>query len=139
MPGAVSLLAWGRLIDAGARARHKARAALKAAGLPPPEWYDILQLLGRHGAQRPRDIQHKLGIEQYTLSRLLARMDQAGLVAMQPCTVDRRGQITALTAQGEACRAAMWPTYAAAIRSAIEARLDPDERVQLAVMLEKIA
>jgi hypothetical protein len=33
----------------------------------------------------------------------------------------------------------MWPAYAAAIRAAIETRLDPDERIQLAGMLDRVA
>ena len=138
-PAAITLLAWDRLLGAGARALRTARAELKRAGLPPLEWYDILVALDRRGASRPRDLQGVLGIEQYNLSRLLSRMDHAGLVTIAPCPGDGRGQIVALTAQGQACRAAMWPAYAAAIHGSIETRLDADERIHLAGMLQKVA
>jgi DNA-binding MarR family transcriptional regulator len=138
-PAAITLLAWDRLLGAGARALRTVRSELKRAGLPPLEWYDILVTLERRGSLRPRDLQRVLGIEQYNLSRLLSRMEQAGLVAVAPCPGDGRGQIVALTADGAGRRAAMWPAYAAAIHGAIEVRLDPDERIQLAGMLDKVA
>ena len=138
-PAAITLLAWDRLLGAGARALRTARAELKRAGLPPLEWYDILVALDRRGAMRPRDLQRVLDIEQYNLSRLLARMQRAGLVTVAPCLSDGRGQIVALTEAGVACRTAMWPAYAAAIRGSIEAPLEPDERIHLAGMLQKIA
>ena len=138
-PAAITLLAWDRLLGAGARALRAARAELKRAGLPPLEWYDILVALERRGPVRPRDLQRVLGIEQYNLSRLLSRMERAGLVAVAPCPGDGRGQIIALTPDGATRRAAMWPAYAAAIHGSIEARLEPDERIQLAGMLERVA
>lgn len=138
-PAAITLLAWDRLLGAGARALRNVRRELKHAGLPPLEWYDVLVALERQGSMRPRDLQAVVGIEQYTLSRLLARMDAAGLVMATPCPADGRGQIVALTDLGLARRAAMWPAYADAIHGSIETRLDPDERIQLAGMLHKIA
>jgi len=134
-PAAVTLLSWDRLLDAGARAMRAARGELKRAGLPPLEWYDILVALDRRGGLRPRDLKRLLGIEQYNLSRLLSRMAAAGLVTIAGCPGDRRGQIVKLTADGTSSGAAMWPTYAAAI----EPRLDPDSRIQLAAMLDKVA
>lgn len=138
-PAAITLLAWDRLLGAGARALRTARAELRRAGLPPLEWYDILAALERRGPMRPRDVQALVAIEQYNLSRLLARMQAAGLVAVAPCPDDARGQLVALTSTGKAQRAAMWPAYAAAIHGAIETRLGADERIQLATMLDKVA
>jgi DNA-binding MarR family transcriptional regulator len=138
-PAAVTLLAWDRLLGASARALRAARRELRAADLPPLEWYDILVALERGGPARPRDLQARLGIEQYNLSRLLTRMDRAGLVAMAPCPGDARGQIVTLTPAGTARRAAMWPAYATAIRASIEPGLAPDDRIALARMLDKIA
>jgi DNA-binding MarR family transcriptional regulator len=138
-PAAITLLAWDRLLGAGARALRTARTELKRAGLPPLEWYDILVALDRRGPLRPRDLQRVLNIAQYNLSRLLTRMERAGLVTVAPCPGDGRGQIVALTDAGIACRAAMWPAYAAAIEGAMTARLEPDERIVLAGMLQKVA
>lgn len=138
-PSATTLLAYDRLTAAARRSQVAAQVLLDQAGLPPADWYDVLALLDRRGPTRPRDLIAALGIEQYTMSRVLARMTAAGLVAAQPCPDDRRGQVIALTDEGQAARAAMWPVYAGAMAGAIEARLDPDERVQLAILLDKVA
>ena len=138
-PAAITLLAWDRLLGAGARALRTARTELRRAGLPPLEWYDILAVLDRRGALRPRDLQRAVGIEQYNLSRLLSRMQSAGLVCAELCPDDGRGQLVALTPAGRAQRAAMWPAYAGAIHGAIETRLGPDERIALVGMLDKVA
>jgi len=137
-PAAITLLAWDRLLGAGERALRSARGQLRRAGLPPLEWYDVLVALERRGPMRPRDLQPLVGTTQYTLSRLLSRMEAAGLVSVGACPGDGRGQIVALTDAGTAQRAAMWPAYAAAIHHAIETRLDSDDRIQLAGLLAKI-
>lgn len=138
-PSATTLLAYDRLTAAARRSRQAAQGRLEAARLPPADWYDILALLDRRGAMRPRDLVAVLDCEQYTVSRLLARMTATGLVSARPCPGDRRGQVIELTEAGAAARIAMWPVYAGAMAGAIEARLDPEERVQLAILLDKVA
>ena len=138
-PAAITLLAWDRLLGAGARALRTVRTELRHAGLPPLEWYDILAALERRGPLRPRDLQRVVMIEQYNLSRLLARMQAAGLVAIDACPGDGRGQLATLTEDGAKQRDAMWSAYARAIHGAMEVRLGLDERLQLAAMLDKVA
>lgn len=138
-PAAMTLLAWTRLMRAAEIAGHHCAAALRTAGLPPPEWYDVLLALERGGPQRPRALQTALITEQYTLSRLLDRIVQAGLITRTPCTDDARGHILALTDAGKAMRAAMWPVYAEAIEAAVGARLDADGPAALAGLLGPLA
>lgn len=138
-PAAITILAWDRLLNAGARATRTVRSELKRAGMPPLEWYDILLEIERRGPSRPRDLQAFLGIEQYNLSRLLDRMERAGLVATSPAPDDGRGQIVDLTDAGREQRATMWPAYATAIHDAMEQRLEPGERIALAGLLERVA
>ena len=109
MPAATTLLAWTRLLRAADLASQHCAATLRSVGLPPPEWYDLLLALERRGAQRPRDLQIALGTEQYALSRLVDRMVKAGLLTRTPCPEDARGHTLALTIEGRAMRAAMWP------------------------------
>src|SRR3712207_969513 len=71
--------------------------ALKAEGLPPLEWYGVLLELERAGPLRPRDLQGRLLLAQYNLSRLLDRMAAAGTVEKQACAEDGRGQLVAIT------------------------------------------
>ena len=60
----------------------RVESALKAAGLPPLAWYEVLVELDRAGAcgVRPFALEEALQLPQYGLSRLLARMEEAGLV-----------------------------------------------------------
>ena len=75
-----------------ARARPQAamsrvESALKAAGLPPLAWYEVLVELERAGGcgLRPFALEEALLLPQYGLSRLLARMEAAGLVVRGSC------------------------------------------------------
>lgn len=138
-PAAITVLAWDRLLNAGREATRAVRRELRRAGLPPLEWYDVLLEIERRGPSRPRDLQGWLGIEQYNLSRLLTRMERAGLVGVTTCPGDRRGQIVAITAAGAAARRAMWPAYARAIHGTLEQRLDDGERIALAGLLARVA
>ena len=138
-PAALTLLAWNRLLRAADLAQQHCTAALRAVGLPPPEWYDVLIALERRVATRPRDLQAVLATEQYSLSRLIDRMVKAGLVRRAPCPGDARGHLLQLTIEGLAMRAAMWPIYAEAIETALGARVNEDDRAALARLLAPLA
>jgi DNA-binding MarR family transcriptional regulator len=133
------MLAWSRLLRAHKAALGAVEAALKAAGLPPLEWYDVLLELDRGAALRPRDLQGRLVLAQYNLSRLLDRMVAAGLVTRLPCPQDGRGHLVELTPEGRALRAEMWPVYAEAIETAVGARLSQEEAAALADLLGRLA
>ncbi len=59
-----------------------------------------LEALGRLGAQRPGALGESLGITASTLSRNLARLEEAGLVRRESDPEDGRAQRVALTAAG---------------------------------------
>ncbi len=138
-PAAMTLLAWTRLLRAADLASQHCAATLREAGLPPPEWYDVLLALERGGPQRPRDLQVTLSAEQYTLSRLLDRIAKAGLITRTPCPDDARGHTLDLNSEGKAMRAAMWPVYAEAIEAALGARVDDEGCAALASLLAPLA
>jgi DNA-binding MarR family transcriptional regulator len=134
--------AWARL----ARAQHlvlsRIEADLKAVGLPPLAWYDVLLELNRAGAGagglRPFELERRLLLPQYGLSRLIDRIERAGCVERRPCAEDGRGQIVAITGAGRELRARMWPVYAAAIEAAVGAALSDAEAEHLAALLGKV-
>lgn len=137
-PSDAAILAWTRLVRAHAAALGTIEAALKARGLPSLEWYDVLLELERAGPLRPRDLQARLLLAQYNLSRLLERMAAAGLVERQACADDRRGQLVAVTEAGRQVRREMWPVYAGAIEAALGSRLEDGEAGTLAALLTRI-
>ena len=137
-PSETAVLAWSRLVRAHDAALATVEQASKAKGMPSLEWYDVLLELERGGPLRPRDLQSRLLLAQYNLSRLLDRMVAPGLVERLVCEDDRRGQLVAATEEGRTLRRRMWPVYAGAIQEAVGARLSEAEAGALAELLRKL-
>src|SRR6476646_3170698 len=99
--------AWVRLMRARDAVLGAIERDLKAAGLPPLAWYDVLWELVRapDGRLRPLEIERETLLAQYNLSRLLDRLEKAGLIAREPCPDDARGQWVVLTEKGRAIQA----------------------------------
>jgi DNA-binding MarR family transcriptional regulator len=132
--------AWARLLRAHAAALGQVEGALKHAGLPALVWYDVLLETERApGGLRPKDLEARMLLAQYNLSRLLDRMEREGLVERLPCAEDGRGQIIRPTDAGRRLRRRMWPIYAGAIRDAVGAKLTEAETRDLAKLLGKLA
>ncbi|MDI3335497.1 MarR family winged helix-turn-helix transcriptional regulator [Defluviimonas aestuarii] len=131
---------WTRLVRASTRVQAEIEATLKAAGLPPLDWYDALWEIEKAAPDGLRQfaLQERLLLPQYGLSRLIGRIAEAGLITRTPCPEDGRGQILALTEAGAAARKAMWPVYAAAMEQAIGTRLTGDDARRLADMLARL-
>ena len=139
-PCEFAVRAWARLMRAHQAAFGHVEGALKAAGLPPLAWYDVLLELERAGdcGLRPFALERELLLPQYGLSRLLARMEEAGLVERRNCPSDGRGQMVVIAEAGRATRRAMWPVYARALHEAVGCRLSPAELDGLADLLGRL-
>ena len=126
------------------RARETAllivESALKEADLPPLGWYDVLLELERAGDEgsRPYELQDKLLLPQYGLSRLLSRIEKAGYVERISSEEDGRGQLVLITPLGRSVRARMWSIYAPAIERAIGKKLSSAQAKSLSNLLEKL-
>lgn len=131
--------AWVQLIRAHRSALCSVERALRAADLPPLEWYDVLLELERGEPLRPRDLQDRLLLAQYNLSRLLDRMEAEGLVARERCSEDARCQWVRASHAGKELRRQMWPVYAGAIETALGAKLSTAEAARLSDLLKKLS
>jgi DNA-binding MarR family transcriptional regulator len=118
----------------------RVEADVKAAGFPSIGWYDVLIALTDtpEGQLRPVDLERKMLLPQYSTSRLVDRLEKAGLVERKVCPVDGRGQFVAITPEGRKLQKKMWPTCAAAIRRHIGDKLSPQEHLQLHGLLQKL-
>src|SRR2546430_828834 len=78
---------------------ERIEAALAADEMPRLSWYDVLCALdeAEGGRLRPRDLAFAVALTPSGLTRLLDRIDAAGLVERQECPTDRRGHLIALT------------------------------------------
>lgn len=132
--------AWVGLVRAHTRALSTIEAALKQAGLPVLEWYDVLLELERAEDQgiRPFELQNALLLPQYGISRLVDRLEKAGHLKRASSTDDGRGQLLFITATGKDVRRQMWSVYAAAIEEGIGSKLSPMEAETLAHLLSRL-
>ncbi len=132
--------AWVQLMRASQHVRDGAEQALKQAGFVGLDWYDVLLELKRAGAAglRPFELEDRLLLKQYNLSRLLARMVKAGLAEKQRCQQDGRGFRFCITTTGVQMQEAMWPVYAGALRQGLARRLTSDEAGSLVNILRKV-
>ncbi|MFT3974585.1 MAG: MarR family winged helix-turn-helix transcriptional regulator [Amaricoccus sp.] len=116
------------------------QGAMKAADLPSLGSYDVLLELERAGDQgvRPVALERELAMPQYGLSRLLARLEDMGLVERRSCPGDGRGQTVFVTDAGREMRRRMWSVYAPALHEAIGRRLSAEEAEGLAELLGRL-
>ena len=115
-------------------------AALKSHGLPTLAIYDLLLEIwraGEHGI-RPVEMQQRLLISQYNLSRHIARLVDAGWVARHTVDEDGRGQLLTLTPAGQDLRARMWEIYRASLHDALADGIAADEAAVMAEHLRNI-
>ena len=139
-PTDAKIEAWTRLVRAGQSVLSAVEADLKAAGFPPLAWYDALLELNRAEGDglRPFELQQRMLLAQYNLSRLADRLEAAGYVERRPCEEDGRGHVVVITRQGRALLRRMWPAYAAAIEAHLGAKLSDQEAAALSRTLGKL-
>ena len=112
-PTAEETALWVALNRAQRSIHRSMDAALKASGLPPLRWYDVLWSLERAEGEdiRPFELEKSLILEQSNLSRLLRRMIGVGLVEESTFKGDRRGKVLRITPKGCQTRKQMWKVY----------------------------
>ena len=96
-------------------------------GLGPSD-FEVLDLMIEHGGDRLRVQELAAGahLSQSALSRLIARLEKAGLVARSMCDNDRRGVFVCITDEGRARHAAASPTHRAVLANVLGDDTDSD-------------
>ncbi len=138
-PSKATTAAWVALLRAHRLLFGQVEADLKAAGFPPLAWYDALLELRRAPAGlRAVDLEEHMLLAQYSISRLVERLERAGYLERRPDPRDGRGRILVLTEAGGELLAAMWPVYAASIRKHLGSALTKKDAEALAELLNKL-
>ncbi len=134
------LHAWAVLLSAHATLVERIEAALAAAELPPLAWYDVLWALERAdaGQLRMRELAQAVVLSRSNLTRLVDRLEAAGLTARAACADDRRGAYAVITAAGRAMRKRMWPPYRREIETLFAGHLTQKEATTLGELLTKV-
>ena len=140
LPDEITIQAWARIARAQSLLFGQAESALKAAGLPPLSWYDVLLELRRErgNSLRQFEIGQRLLLPKHNLSRLIDRLERERLVERHPCDEDGRGHVVQITSDGVAMLRRMWPVYGGVIERELGAKLQRKEIRALASSLGKL-
>ena len=126
--------AWRALITAYAAAVERIERGLVEANLPPLGWYDVLlELSAAPGCRlRMHELAQAVVLSRSGLTRLVDRMEKAGLLRREPDPEDGRGSFAVLTDGGARMREKMWPVYAKGIAEHFGAHIS-DEEVEVLI------
>ncbi len=117
---------------------HNAVAQLAAAdvarhGLTTAE-FGVLEVLYHKGPMLLNEVQRRILVSSGGITYLVDRLEKRGLVERRDCPGDRRARLAALTEDGQALVARIFPAHAAVIRGAL-AGLGAKEKEEAARLL----
>jgi len=131
------MAAWIALHRTSRALLDRVEADLKAAGLPPLSWYDVLLEVDRARDRplRQGELGARMLLAKHGISRLVDRLERDGLIARQPCPEDQRGHLIVITAAGRALKQRMWTVYGASLSRHFGDRLPAGDAARLASLL----
>ena len=111
------LAAWRTFITAHSALIDAIERDLREASLISLTWYDVLIELAEAPAERLRlhELARAVVLSRSGLTRLVDRIETAGLLRREACPEDRRGAYAVLRPAGTAALRAAWPVYARGI------------------------
>lgn len=130
-------MSWGALLKAYASATARVGRRVEAEGGLPLDWYDVLVVLeyAPEGRLRMGELVEHITLSRSGLTRLIDRIEAAGLVVRHLCPHDRRAFEVALTTKGREARKKSWPIHARAIAEEFGSRYSDEEAQQLGELL----
>lgn len=130
---------FGRLVEAQSRLERRLGADLEARCNLPLAWFEVLVRLGRSEARQLTmgSLAEQVSLTTGGVTRLVDRLEAAGLVQRTPCPSDRRVSYATLTEAGQAKLDEAAEIHAANLR-AVFATFDDDERTALDALLDRL-
>jgi DNA-binding MarR family transcriptional regulator len=140
-PDAGRLAAWRAFLTAHARAVAAIERDLAAGDFIPLTWYDVLVPLSESpgGRLRLHELADRVVLSRSGLTRLVDRLERAGLLRREPCLTDRRGAFAVLTDAGAAALRQTWPIYARSINEHFARHVSAAEAELIAAALGRVA
>lgn len=113
---------WGRVVALHAKVEHRLAKALQGKHGIGLSDYRALSLLAvaKGGELRMQGLADAIGLNQSSVTRLVARLEDAGLTQRDICADDRRGIYSVITELGRERQAAAEPTYVEVLTAALE-------------------
>ena len=119
-------LAWYTQAKMNARLMERMSDELeRATGLPGP-WFEVLANL-KVGPVRMNELADELILSRGGATRLIARMEEAGLVARETPLTDRRATYAVITDKGREAIERAVPVHVELVEQAFGSHLDADE------------
>jgi len=106
----------------------------------PLEWFDVLVHLADLPGMcaRQKELRDRMLLSESGVSRLLARMEKAGVITRMTAGDDRRGMEIAVTEAGHAALLAAIDSHLQLVASLFTARLSATDRAALSKALPKL-
>ena len=120
---------WRNFLTAHAAAIDRIERDLAEEGLMPLSWYDVLLALYEAPERKLRmhELASAILVTRGGLTRLVARIERAGLLRREPDPADGRGLYAVLTGEGLEALRRTWPTYARGIAEHFGKHLEDEE------------
>jgi DNA-binding MarR family transcriptional regulator len=133
------LSAWRAVLNAHASLVGRIEQALANAGLPPLAWYDVLWAVRRAPGRQVRmaELADGLTLSRGGVTKLVDRLEAAGLLRRERAEDDGRGFYAALTDAGEEMLRRMWPVYARTLRDTFVDTVSDEEAAVISAGLER--
>jgi DNA-binding MarR family transcriptional regulator len=137
----VHLEAWRALLRAQAGVAGNLERDLMAAEGLPLAWFEVLLVLDQapEGAIRLQRLMDTVLMTKSGVTRLIDRMEAAGLVERSGCPSDRRGAYAVITDLGREKLARATPIHAGGIDRHLARVLDADQAARLRDALSAVA
>ncbi|MDE3064298.1 MAG: MarR family transcriptional regulator [Acidobacteriota bacterium] len=138
--GDEKVLLFGLLLETNARLSRRLGAELESSCELPLPWFEVLLQLRRAPEGRLKMTQVADAIVHSTggTTRLVDRLEEAGLVRRRSCPSDRRAIHVEITPEGNARLDAALAVHVRYLDQALAGRLDGAERAALASLLTKL-
>jgi DNA-binding MarR family transcriptional regulator len=131
---------WSEFLYAHAKVGREIDAGLADAGALSMDWYDVLLTLERSPEHRLRlnELAERVLISRSGLTRLIDRIEAAGLLRRERSVQDRRGAYAVLTSEGAAALGRAWPVYERLIEDHFGKFMSDDEAPTLHRFFSKL-
>lgn len=122
-------LAWRKFLTAHTIVVEHIEQDLAAAQLPPLSWYDVLFALSQAPDRKLRlhELAQAVLLSRSNVTRLVDRLEGAGLLQRDLCKSDRRGAFAVVTSEGLATLEQMWSVYESGIAKYFACHLNETE------------
>ena len=130
---------FGRLVEVHGRLERILGADLEARVGLPHAWFEVLVRLSRseRGQLTMGAVAEQVTLTSGGVTRLVDRMEAAGLVGRLPCRTDRRVSYAGITAAGRAKLEEASAVHAANLRAVFDG-FSPTDRAQLDALLDRL-